>query len=567
MVKKIFLFLMISSVAFAATDEVSDTIKNIPGIYVKDQTGHIHTVDMRGFDAPNVLVLINGRRTNATDLSSVDWGQITTDRIEKIHVVKGPASVFYGDNSTGGAINIITKKGNARNNETRLSVFAGSHDYYTQSLFTSGTLYALNYRNKNEKGFRDNGEAKVQNYSIYVGDDNMNLEAGNYDASYGLPGAITREQMDIFGRDYTRLPNDSVKLDDHYVRLSNEWLSYSYRNREFAYSTDGFLSSSDSDYHQINMNRAITLDNHILTIGGLFQYNPTDIQTSFMDKSRIKKTDLGAFFQDTLLMDRWEISYGFRHDRAYYDFGQKRKHEIKNIHTGGIAYHFIPPDFSPEADTSKVYYSWGQGFRNPTTDEFFSFFEGLNEGVKSQASQIHEVGYMFDRKDIRIETIYFFITTEDEIYYDAFDFKNKNLPDTTRQGIEVAAEKKFGNMRLFGYYTFMDTDSGGGSIPQVPDHKFTIGSEYDLGKVDMFAQISYTGKRSLINDFSDSTKQKPYKTVDIGIKTDILGMNIVLGIDNLLDEKYEDIGILVNGTEYYYPNVDRTFYTKISKKF
>ena len=113
---------------------VVDLLKDQVDVVVRDFYGNGKTasVDIRGFGETgtlNVLVLVDGRRVNDIDLSGVDWTQIPMDQIERIEIVRGSGSVLYGDNATGGVINIITKRP-----EKPFSVqaegVAGSYGYY-----------------------------------------------------------------------------------------------------------------------------------------------------------------------------------------------------------------------------------------------------------------------------------------------------------------------------------------------------------------------------------------------------------------------------------------------------
>ncbi|HPW77578.1 MAG TPA: TonB-dependent receptor plug domain-containing protein, partial [Candidatus Omnitrophota bacterium] len=74
------------------------------------------SVDIRGFgetSRQNVLVLVDGRRANQIDFTGADWSAIPLSIVEQVEVIRGPSTVLYGDNATGGVINIVTKKAGA----------------------------------------------------------------------------------------------------------------------------------------------------------------------------------------------------------------------------------------------------------------------------------------------------------------------------------------------------------------------------------------------------------------------------------------------------------------------
>ncbi len=70
------------------------------------------TVDIRGFGAAssqNTLILLDGRRLNDVDFSSVDFSVIPLQSIERIEIMRNSGAVLYGDGAIGGTINIITR--------------------------------------------------------------------------------------------------------------------------------------------------------------------------------------------------------------------------------------------------------------------------------------------------------------------------------------------------------------------------------------------------------------------------------------------------------------------------
>lgn len=67
-------------------------------------------IGIRGFGPERVLILIDSRRLAGEVENDFEIDRITLDRIDRIEIVKGPASVLYGTDALGGVINIITKE-------------------------------------------------------------------------------------------------------------------------------------------------------------------------------------------------------------------------------------------------------------------------------------------------------------------------------------------------------------------------------------------------------------------------------------------------------------------------
>ncbi|CAA7196082.1 TonB-dependent receptor [Chryseobacterium potabilaquae] len=97
----------------------------IPGFDFGNQGRTNFAQNMRG---RNVLVMINGVSLNSTRASSRQFDSIDPFNIEKIEVLSGASSIYGGD-STGGIINIITKKptSNALAFETLVGLKTGFH--------------------------------------------------------------------------------------------------------------------------------------------------------------------------------------------------------------------------------------------------------------------------------------------------------------------------------------------------------------------------------------------------------------------------------------------------------
>ncbi|MBP8985026.1 MAG: TonB-dependent receptor, partial [Syntrophobacterales bacterium] len=112
-----------SSVQIITAEDIkSSTAKDAGDLIAESGVGHVHKysgaltsmIEIRGLATDSmsdplnsrVLVLINGNNAGTVNLA-----KIPVDDIERIEIVKGPASVLYGSSAMGGVINIITKQG------------------------------------------------------------------------------------------------------------------------------------------------------------------------------------------------------------------------------------------------------------------------------------------------------------------------------------------------------------------------------------------------------------------------------------------------------------------------
>ncbi len=96
-----------------------DAVRDLEGVDIgetRDKTGQ-GTISMRGMGSDYTLILVDGKRQNnhgdiyPNNFGGNQFNHIPPlDAIERIEVIRGPASTLYGADAMGGVINIITKK-------------------------------------------------------------------------------------------------------------------------------------------------------------------------------------------------------------------------------------------------------------------------------------------------------------------------------------------------------------------------------------------------------------------------------------------------------------------------
>ncbi|NQT89842.1 MAG: TonB-dependent receptor [Candidatus Omnitrophica bacterium] len=496
---------------------VSDYLGNPKGV----------VVDIRGFgeaSPSNVLVLIDGRRTNQVDLSGVDWGQIDLNSIERIEMVPGPSTVLYGDNASAGVINIITKKGRTEKPKVVVAGELGSYQYHKEYTNISGMLdkqlkqilkgeeterlmhldYFFSFSNTDTSGYRANNDYWASDYfgrATFSPTDmfELNLSSGYHRDHYGMPGALYLSEIEEIGRRGTVYPNDRGFTSDMFVTAEPRTI-FSFGDNQIRASvaatfrerrTKGLSVSQYGQYETCHHTTTYELrpkletkilwkkiDNN-LTMG--IDYLHTKDQTlsgnrlnQQQDETDIYKETIGFYAHDNLKFSkRFIANAGARGEWADYTFKQKRlvvNHDTKKLKTaafnfgGGYKYN----------DKSQIYVDIERSFRFPNTEEYYqnkgvfwgTEYGGLNSDITYQQGMSYEIGV----KDVSFEWLrlnadVFLMDVKNEIYYNPSTFKNSNYsPKVRHYGLEVEAQFDLlkGKLQPFINWTLQESFFKGG---------------------------------------------------------------------------------------------------------
>jgi len=176
--------------------KTSDIIKNISGVNVFSFYNNDFT--LRGYRASNAL--INGLR-NPTG----SWSQSLLPNVERIEVIKGPASALFANTDPGGTVNTVTKKPLDVNRRS-INFATGSYNTFRMASDFTGPmnnektlLYRLNLAYQNGQSFRvlQGGEDLVIAPSIsFIPTDRTQL---NVDFVYSKTKSRLDRGQPIFG--------------------------------------------------------------------------------------------------------------------------------------------------------------------------------------------------------------------------------------------------------------------------------------------------------------------------------------------------------------------------------
>lgn len=147
---------------------LEDALRNVPGISQSFSSGPLTYYTIRGFE----VGYTNFLRDGIVD-PFVESSQLSSN-VERIEVLKGPASVLFGKGTPGGTINVITKRP-LREPEYSIDATIGSDDLYRGAVDLSAPLndsktilYRLNASYKNAGSFIDFYDSEYINFSPVI---------------------------------------------------------------------------------------------------------------------------------------------------------------------------------------------------------------------------------------------------------------------------------------------------------------------------------------------------------------------------------------------------------------
>ena len=165
------------SVVGRATIEHSDEsalmpslMEQVPGLFVTSRgvtgygvsSGAAGGISLRGFSAASgrTLVLIDGHPQYQSIYGHAVADEYLADLAERVEVTRGAASVLYGSNAMGGAINIITRRPDFLGNRVSVKLMGGSYGTWRASAteqYSSGRFsLTANVAHDRTAGHREN---------------------------------------------------------------------------------------------------------------------------------------------------------------------------------------------------------------------------------------------------------------------------------------------------------------------------------------------------------------------------------------------------------------------------
>jgi len=145
-------------IARAGAQSLTEFLQRQPGIEIVQNggPGSVSGVFLRGANSSQTLVLVDGVRLASASTGATALEAIPLDQIERIEILRGPASSLYGADAIGGVIQVFTRRGTAVLSGN-LSAGGGTYGTWGVNAGAAGTSgpvrYAVQIATRQSSGF------------------------------------------------------------------------------------------------------------------------------------------------------------------------------------------------------------------------------------------------------------------------------------------------------------------------------------------------------------------------------------------------------------------------------
>ncbi|WP_350294378.1 TonB-dependent receptor [Limnohabitans sp. Rim8] len=477
---------------------------------------------LRGQNSINVVVLIDGVRSQVDGIGALQVTDMPLAQIERIEILRGNASALYGDAAVGGVISIWTRQGKGEP-AAYGSVMLGSRNTYGMHAGVGGTVNDLSFNVQGGRSGSDGFSAMIPSMNARVNPDNDGYikeyvsakldKKIDADFNMGLRLQSTRAKADYdsgssFAGDK---PSDINLLKSHndqaslYARkaITDHWVSaldfshssLGYENtKNSTLLNDGTLKGTQDALRWFNTVQARTQSSISFGIDkSIDQYSASGNYGYGM-----RREGMGYFAGLTEKMDRWTFQVNARRDQIQLsrtdDYGTVSS--VQNINSGllGLGYSLTP--------AWRLTATVSSGFRAPTAYEV-----STNTQVKSENYASKEVGASYATGDALARLVYFQTDTRDAIDYDK-NYRAVNIGQTENTGLEATLRSQWMGNNIKASMVNQDPRNVTLGMPQARRAK-TYGSldiSRPLAGYDIGAKLYASGER----------KDSPYSSTMLG---------------------------------------------------
>jgi vitamin B12 transporter len=559
---------------FLGARNVMQVLETVPGFSVAQQGsyGGATSVFVRGGESDFNLVLVDGVPVNRPG-GEFDFANLSTANIERIEIVRGPASVLYGTEAVASTIHIITRRGTRGGDPSGfVSAEAGGYGSFAYRGQVEGgsdrVRYSFGAVNTATDGIFDfNSRFRRTDLSASgvfdIGADSsltsgLRYAAGRQHYPTDSTGAV------VDPNDYRDTREEIYSLDFHH-RSSTRYdtkLQYGFhRNHAFSYTLeDGVVDFFTDIFEAYDTRHYIDWQNNFLPAPGHLVTVGMSIKREASPTIDATRRSVGVYLQD-------QITWG---ERTYLTAGVR--YDDNDRFSSFLTTHL---DLAVLVDDSlKFRGSLGNGFRAPAFTEIVGFPDfGIagNPELVPEKNVAFEAGVDYFAPDgsSRASATMFFNRFRDLIEFTLAGGPGSpaflNVEAANARGLEmegfIRLERRAGAGISYTYTATKVTDAGtvpfgnfeqGERLLRRPSHLANVYGTFSGARHRLRVDVKYKGSRDdriFLPDFTSRRVRLPgYVKVDLAATVPLARLSdsrgelaLILRGENVLDREYTEI--------------------------
>jgi outer membrane cobalamin receptor len=549
-----------TQIVSSGAHSVDELFKNTIGVDLQGSglPGSAVRLGMRGltqgYQSERVLVLVDGRRINDAYIGNAELAMLPADNIERVEVLRGPASALYGSNAEGGVINVITRHGTTTP-VTEIKTAAGTHATQIHRLSHGWQIGNLDYfvtvSHHQTDGYTDNSDGTDRDWAA----DNFTGNIGYHpDAQSEL-----RTQVGAYSGEGTD-ENSDREVDKNYqsIQYENDWDP----KREALFSIGAFRNGQrdiynwkypgEGDYRQQTLGWDLqqsiwVTDEHYATAGIEQRRDDVDIDEVTGPVVESADTSSGYLQDEFYIAPPLRLTIGVRSDDDS-DFGNEISPRVAAL------WH--------AQEGLDVFASVNKAYRAPALSDRYANVEynGMNfvgnPDLRPETMMAYELGARGRPVNgLTLDAALFHNNMKDSFDFLMTEpgiFRNENATDAWSQGAEVGAEWTLNDIvSLFANYSFTDGEYDafpsfpgveGNQLAYLARNKASAGASLRHGdRAQTSIATRYVGARYGDPQNTAASEMEAYLTVDAHIRLRMIRQfYATLDVSNLLDEDYQE---------------------------
>ena len=521
---------------------VSDLLQQVIGIDIRRRgAGGVQgDLYIRGGGFDQTLLLIDGMKMDDAQTGHHTLNMILPlYLIERIEIIKGPAARIFGQNAFSGAINIVTKEVEGKNNEANINLQEVSLGSYKQKNFSLSSRVVtekirslLSFSTNRSDGYRHNTDYINNNYFIKTSfktkSSPIDLISSFSERRFGANGFYASpsatEQYEETQASLLGL-STVIKSEKLIIKPRLYWKR---GQDEYIYIRD-----NPSVYRNLHKTNKISaeLSGSYFTKGGITGFG-IDLSTVNITSNNLgehNRTTLNVFVDHTfeLLNDNLTISPGI----AISYFSDLSFHSFPGIDLG---YHLNPK--------LKLYSNIGKTYRIPTyTDLYYSDRTTVgNENLNPEQATSTEFGFKYNTSKFDFSAAIFSRRSKNIIDYVKKNqndlWKAVNIGSLNTKGFEFDLIYNFSSNSLsLGYSNIKDDNY----VSNINYSKYSLNSikNHFISKLNLNYKNVF---HSIVYKYAERSNGVSYSVLDSKVSY----KSFFVSVNNILDEVYSETNLV-----------------------